>query len=108
MDGDQQMAGDTSAPHAGGPTPSDRIDSTRPHSARVWDYWLGGKDNYEVDRELGEQIARPRGHDEVLALIDGLDLVEPGLVTPTRWRPDDAGGREPREVPMWAGVARKP
>ena len=33
-------------------TPS--ISSTVPHSARMWDYWLGGKDNYEVDRRAGE------------------------------------------------------
>ena len=26
-----------------------------PHSARVWNYWLGGKDNYAVDREVGDQ-----------------------------------------------------
>ncbi|GAB3485045.1 SAM-dependent methyltransferase [Nocardiopsis coralliicola] len=32
------------------------IDSTQPHSARVWNYWLGGKDNYAVDREVGEQL----------------------------------------------------
>src|SRR5918992_4855116 len=34
------------------------MDMRRPHSARVWNYWLGGKDNYEVDREIGEQVAR--------------------------------------------------
>ncbi|MEU9888785.1 SAM-dependent methyltransferase [Sphaerisporangium sp. NPDC051011] len=34
------------------------IDTTTPHSARVWNYWLGGKDNYEVDREVGEQVRR--------------------------------------------------
>lgn len=34
----------------------DRIDSTVPHSARMWNYWLGGKDNYEVDRVTGDQI----------------------------------------------------
>lgn len=34
------------------------IDTTVPHSARVLNYWLGGKDHYPVDRELGEQIAR--------------------------------------------------
>jgi S-adenosyl methyltransferase len=28
------------------------------HSARIWDYWLGGRENYPVDRELGDQIAR--------------------------------------------------
>ena len=26
-----------------------------PHSARMWDYWLGGKDHYAVDRRAGEQ-----------------------------------------------------
>src|SRR5438045_5971518 len=30
------------------------IDSTVPHSARIWNYWLGGKDNYPVDREAGD------------------------------------------------------
>jgi S-adenosyl methyltransferase len=33
------------------------IDTTVSHSARVWDYWLGGKDNYPVDREVGDRIA---------------------------------------------------
>lgn len=32
------------------------VDTTVTHSARVWDYWLGGKNNYPVDREAGEQI----------------------------------------------------
>lgn len=31
------------------------IDATVPHSARVWNYWLGGKDNYPVDRAAGDQ-----------------------------------------------------
>ncbi|MGH3909997.1 MAG: SAM-dependent methyltransferase, partial [Pseudonocardiaceae bacterium] len=25
-----------------------------PHSARIWNYWMGGKDNYEVDRAAGD------------------------------------------------------
>ncbi|MFC0531817.1 SAM-dependent methyltransferase [Phytohabitans kaempferiae] len=33
-----------------------KIDSSVAHSARVWDYWLGGKDNYAADREAGDQI----------------------------------------------------
>ena len=32
------------------------IDTTVSHSARIWDYWLGGKDNYQVDREVGDRI----------------------------------------------------
>jgi S-adenosyl methyltransferase len=30
------------------------IDASVPHSARIWNYWLGGKDNYPVDREAGD------------------------------------------------------
>jgi O-methyltransferase involved in polyketide biosynthesis len=30
------------------------VDTTVPHSARIWNYWLDGKDNYAVDREAGE------------------------------------------------------
>ncbi|MEU8802115.1 SAM-dependent methyltransferase [Spirillospora sp. NPDC048819] len=32
-----------------------RIDKSVPHSARIWNYWLGGKDNYPVDRAAGDQ-----------------------------------------------------
>jgi hypothetical protein len=33
------------------------IDTTVPHSARIWNYWLGGKDNYAVDRAAGDAWA---------------------------------------------------
>jgi O-methyltransferase involved in polyketide biosynthesis len=33
------------------------IDTSVPQTARVWNYWLGGTDNYPVDRALGDQIA---------------------------------------------------
>ena len=32
------------------------IDASVPHSARIWNYWLGGKDNFAVDRAVGEQV----------------------------------------------------
>jgi hypothetical protein len=32
------------------------IDTSVPHSARVWNYLLGGKDNYPVDRRAGEMV----------------------------------------------------
>jgi trans-aconitate methyltransferase len=31
------------------------FDTSVPHIARVYDYWLGGKDNFAADRELGQQ-----------------------------------------------------
>jgi hypothetical protein len=33
-----------------------KIDITKAHPARVYDYWLGGKDNFAPDREIGDQI----------------------------------------------------
>ncbi|MFE0928033.1 SAM-dependent methyltransferase [Streptomyces mutabilis] len=35
-----------------------RLQTDRPHSARVWNYLLGGKDNYPVDSEAGEVILK--------------------------------------------------
>ncbi|GAB3466367.1 SAM-dependent methyltransferase [Streptomonospora sediminis] len=32
------------------------IDTSVAHSARVWNYWLGGKDNYAADREVGDYV----------------------------------------------------
>ncbi|MFF1485988.1 SAM-dependent methyltransferase [Streptomyces sp. NPDC058319] len=45
-----------------------RIDTSVPHSARIWNYWLGGKDNYPVDEEAG----------------DAYTAVFPGIVTIAR------------------------
>jgi hypothetical protein len=41
--------------------PEDRLsapglDTRVPHSARIWNYWLGGKDNFAVDREVGGRL----------------------------------------------------
>ncbi|MFE9093289.1 SAM-dependent methyltransferase [Streptomyces sp. NPDC007264] len=33
------------------------IDTSRPHPARIYDYLLGGKDNYEVDQRAGDELA---------------------------------------------------
>lgn len=32
------------------------LDVTKPNIARVWDYWLGGKDNFAADRELAKKM----------------------------------------------------
>ncbi|MEV0224329.1 SAM-dependent methyltransferase [Streptomyces sp. NPDC050704] len=33
------------------------IDTSRPHSARMYDYYLGGKDHFEVDKQAAETVA---------------------------------------------------
>src|SRR6266568_8576769 len=32
------------------------------HPARVYNYWLGGKDHYPADRAVGDEVARRRPH----------------------------------------------
>ncbi len=32
------------------------LDTSAPHSARVWNYWLGGKDNFAADRAVGDHV----------------------------------------------------
>ena len=44
------MADDAAAARPG-------LDTTVSHSARIWNYWLGGKDNFAVDREAGDRVA---------------------------------------------------
>jgi O-methyltransferase involved in polyketide biosynthesis len=40
----------------GGQGLESRLNTSTAHSARVWNYWLGGKDNFAADREVGDQI----------------------------------------------------
>ncbi len=40
------------------PASSPKIDSSVPHSARIWNYWLGGQDNYPVDQAAGEEYLK--------------------------------------------------
>src|SRR5499427_2942122 len=34
------------------------FDTTVPNSARMWNYWVGGKDNYAADRAAAEAVMR--------------------------------------------------
>jgi hypothetical protein len=36
--------------------PWSKLDTNVAHSARVYDYWLGGKDNFAADREAGDRV----------------------------------------------------
>jgi hypothetical protein len=47
-----------SSPTPGQEPEPPEIDTNVPHSARIWNYWVGGKDYYPADREVGDQIAK--------------------------------------------------
>ena len=47
-----------------------------------------------------------RGRRQVRDLFAGLDLVEPGVVQISKWRPEP--GADAQAAALWGGVARKP
>jgi hypothetical protein len=49
-----------------------------------------------------------RSREEVLRFFDGLDILEPGLVSMAQWRPDDGDPVPQRLSPAYCAVARKP
>ncbi|MBV9795196.1 MAG: SAM-dependent methyltransferase [Actinobacteria bacterium] len=59
---------DSVVPENAAPAPHD-IDVTVAHPARVYDYWLGGKDNFAADRAAAEKVleAKPGIRDNVRA-----------------------------------------
>jgi O-methyltransferase involved in polyketide biosynthesis len=70
---------------------------------------LGGEMNGPAMAFWNERATpkiRARSRAEVTTLLTGLELVDPGLVSCPRWRPDD--DTEAAEMPLWGAVARKP
>jgi hypothetical protein len=49
----------------------------------------------------------PRSREQVAAFFEGLELEEPGLVTPPLWRPDEPVRPGDEHAPGWAGVGVK-
>ncbi len=59
--------------------------------------------------EEGRSDIWPRSKPEIESLFDGLDLVEPGVVPNTQWRPDPDDPEIPLAVVAgYTGTARKP
>jgi hypothetical protein len=57
------------------------FDPTKPNIARVWDYWLGGKDNFAADRDLAQKML----------------AVHPPATPGARWSVTVSGPLTPRE-----------
>jgi hypothetical protein len=58
--------------------------------------------------QYGKPPGTHRTPDELTRFFDGLDLVEPGVVSITRWRPEATSSGEPEEIDQFGGVGRKP
>jgi hypothetical protein len=64
--------------------------------------------NRQAHQQYNESGALPyiqRSPEQIARFFEGLELVEPGLVSVTRWRPE---GITPPEVDGYGAVGRKP
>jgi hypothetical protein len=69
--------------------PSAKIDTTVPVSARIWNYWLGGKDYYQVDKVAGDQFAQVYP-----GIFDGARASRYFIARVVRYLAGDAGIRQ--------------
>ncbi|GAA2586280.1 MULTISPECIES: SAM-dependent methyltransferase [Streptomyces] len=69
--------------------PADRIDTEHAHSARIYDYILGGKDYYPADREAGDAMAK-----EWPALPVHMRANRDWMNRAVRWLAEEAGLRQ--------------
>ncbi|MFE2760664.1 SAM-dependent methyltransferase [Streptomyces halstedii] len=58
------------------------------------------------ERAASHASATPRTREEVERFCDGLEILDPGVVTLTRWRPGPTDASDD-SLPMWCAVARK-
>ncbi|HVD15258.1 MAG TPA: SAM-dependent methyltransferase, partial [Actinomycetota bacterium] len=62
----------------------------------------------ELYNQSGAVPYHPRTPEQIAGFFEGSELLEPGVVSCSRWRPDADGGDLPAEVDMFGGVGRKP
>jgi len=77
------------APDAVEQPPAPGIDITKPHVARIYDYFLGGKHNYAADREAAAQLLRVMPAVRAAARVNRRFLIET-----VRWLVQEAGVRQ--------------
>jgi S-adenosyl methyltransferase len=65
------------------------LDTAAPNSARIWNYWLGGKANFAVDREAGDRFRK-----DFPGVVDVAREVRAFLVRAVTYLAGEAGIRQ--------------
>jgi S-adenosyl methyltransferase len=74
---------------AGGQQSAPKLDTTVPQTARIWNHWLGGKDNFQVDRAVGEEI-----HQAFPQIVENARASRAYLVRAVKYLAGEAGIRQ--------------
>jgi S-adenosyl methyltransferase len=65
------------------------FDTSIPQTARIWNYWLGGKDNFPVDRAVGDQVL-----EAFPAIVENARASRAFLARAVGYLADEAGVRQ--------------
>ena len=82
------MADSSSSAVGAGRQPPE-INTNVPQTARIWNYWLGGKDNFPVDRQVGDQIL-----EAFPAIVENARASRAFLARAVRYLAGEAGMRQ--------------
>jgi hypothetical protein len=65
-------------------------------------------EEYERMYAAGEAVARPRSEQEITSFYTGLEVLDPGFVAVSEWRPDDDPAKRPKpqQVSLYGVVGR--
>ncbi len=66
-----------------------KFDSSVPQTARIWNYWLGGKDHFPVDQAVGDQIL-----EAFPAIVENARAARAFLARAVRYLTGEAGIRQ--------------
>lgn len=83
------------------PTGNEEIDSSRPHPARVYDYWLNGQNHYEADIAAAERVVSVWP-----GVVLGARLNREFMHRVTRWLANEAGVRQ--FLDLGSGIPTQP
>jgi hypothetical protein len=77
--------------------PEKPYDPTKPNVARIYDFLLGGKDNFDADRK-----------DTVRGFLGDLELMDPGLTEARYWKTIGGGNDTEEQLgQVWVAVGKK-
>jgi S-adenosyl methyltransferase len=68
----------------------------------------GRQEALRIAVEQGSSPYVARTPDQIAAFFEGLELIEPGVVSTSLWRAETSSSGTPREVDATCGLARKP
>ena len=101
-------------PTGGGGGELPGFDASVPNPARMWNYWVGGKDNFAADRQAAEKVLEVMPSLPLIArlarrfLIDAVHRLAPGTASGSSWTSGPACRRPTTPMTSPSGWPRSP